>query len=108
MTLRSYSLLHATFRSGAAGFFDYCIDNQLVRMLNPARGLLIPGAHNKAEFASGKQANMARVMAFLVTAITFRTGFIGNKNSVDIAARLRIACLLLPHRNRYYIQSRSG
>lgn len=30
------------------GFFDYCIDNQLVRMLNPARGLLIPGAHNKA------------------------------------------------------------
>ena len=31
-----------------SGFFDYCIDNQLVRMLNPARGLLIPGAHNKA------------------------------------------------------------
>ena len=31
------------------GFFDYCIDNQLVRMLNPARGLLIHGAHNKAE-----------------------------------------------------------
>ena len=32
-----------------AGFFDYCIDNQLARMQNPARGLLIPGAHNKAK-----------------------------------------------------------
>lgn len=32
-----------------AGFFDYCIDNKVARMENPARGLLIPGAHNKAE-----------------------------------------------------------
>jgi integrase len=31
------------------GFFDYCIDNKVATMTNPARGLLIPGAHNKAE-----------------------------------------------------------
>ena len=31
------------------GFFDYCIDNKIATMTNPARGLLIPGAHNKAE-----------------------------------------------------------
>ncbi len=31
------------------GFFDYCIDNKVASMTNPARGLLIPGAHNKAE-----------------------------------------------------------
>lgn len=31
------------------GLFDYCIDNKMVRMDNPARGLLIVGAHNKAE-----------------------------------------------------------
>ncbi len=31
------------------GFFDYCIDNQIAKMQNPVRGLLIPGAHNKAE-----------------------------------------------------------
>ena len=31
------------------GFFDYCIDNKVAAMTNPARGLLIPGAHNKAE-----------------------------------------------------------
>ena len=31
------------------GFFDYCIDNKVAAMMNPARGLLIPGAHNKAE-----------------------------------------------------------
>ena len=46
------------------GFFDYCIDNQLVRMANPARGLLIPGAHNKAEsyepFTNGE---LARIFA---------------------------------------------
>jgi integrase len=31
------------------GFFDYCIDNKVAAMTNPARGLLIPRAHNKAE-----------------------------------------------------------
>lgn len=31
------------------GFFDYCIDNKVAIMTNPARGMLIPGAHNKAE-----------------------------------------------------------
>ncbi len=32
------------------GFFDYCINNKIApAMQNPARGLLIPGAHNKAE-----------------------------------------------------------
>lgn len=31
------------------GFFDYCIDNKVAAITNPARGLLIPGAHNKAE-----------------------------------------------------------
>jgi integrase len=31
------------------GFFDYCIDNKVAAMTNPARGLLIPGAHNKAK-----------------------------------------------------------
>ena len=31
------------------GFFDYCIDNKVAAMTNPARGLQIPGAHNKAE-----------------------------------------------------------
>ena len=31
------------------GFFDYCIDNKVATMTNPARGLQIPGAHNKAE-----------------------------------------------------------
>ena len=31
------------------GFYDYCIDNKVATMTNPARGLLIPGAHNKAE-----------------------------------------------------------
>jgi integrase len=31
------------------GFFDYCIDNKIVAMNNPARGLLVKGAHNKAE-----------------------------------------------------------
>ena len=31
------------------GFFDYCIANKVAAMTNPARGLLIPGAHNKAE-----------------------------------------------------------
>lgn len=32
-----------------SGFFDYCIDNKIVTMDNPARGLLVKGAHNKAE-----------------------------------------------------------
>ena len=31
------------------GFFDYCIDNQVVNMVNPAKGLFIVGASNKAE-----------------------------------------------------------
>ena len=31
------------------GFFDYCINNKVATITNPARGLLIPGAHNKAK-----------------------------------------------------------
>jgi integrase len=31
------------------GFFEYCIDNQVANMANPAKGLYIVGAHNKAE-----------------------------------------------------------
>ena len=35
--------------SALKSFFDYCIDNQLVNMVNPAQGKLIPGANNLAE-----------------------------------------------------------
>ncbi|WP_394755244.1 DUF6538 domain-containing protein [Rhodoferax sp.] len=35
--------------SALKSFFDYCIGNQLVNMVNPALGLLIPGANNLAE-----------------------------------------------------------
>jgi integrase len=31
------------------GFFDYCISNKVVNMVNPAKDLYIVGAHNKAE-----------------------------------------------------------
>lgn len=31
------------------GFFDYCIDNKVAKMENPAKGLFIVGARNKAE-----------------------------------------------------------
>ena len=31
------------------GFFDYCISNQVVNMVNPARDLYVVGASNKAE-----------------------------------------------------------
>jgi integrase len=31
------------------GFFDYCINNKVVNMVNPAKDLYIVGAHNKAE-----------------------------------------------------------
>ena len=31
------------------GFFDYCINNNVVNMVNPAKDLYIVGAHNKAE-----------------------------------------------------------
>ena len=31
------------------GFFEYCIDNKVANMANPAKGLYIVGAHNKAE-----------------------------------------------------------
>jgi integrase len=31
------------------GFFEYCISNKVVNMANPAKGLYIVGAHNKAE-----------------------------------------------------------
>ncbi len=31
------------------GFFDYCIDNKVAAMDNPARGLLVKGAANKAQ-----------------------------------------------------------
>jgi integrase len=47
-----------------AGFFDYCIDNQLVQMQNPARGLLIPGAHNKAmSYLPFTNDEMAKIFA---------------------------------------------
>lgn len=32
-----------------SGFFDYCIGNKIAKMQNPADGISIPGAHNKAE-----------------------------------------------------------
>ena len=35
--------------SALKSFFDYCIGNKVVTMVNPAQGLLIPGANNKAE-----------------------------------------------------------
>ena len=35
--------------SALKAFFDYCIDNKVVNMVNPAQGLLIPGANNLAE-----------------------------------------------------------
>lgn len=35
--------------SALKSFFDYCIDNKVVNMVNPAHGLLIPGANNLAE-----------------------------------------------------------
>lgn len=31
------------------GFFEYCIDNKVANMVNPAKDLYIVGAHNKAE-----------------------------------------------------------
>ena len=31
------------------GFFEYCIDNKVAAMENPAKGLLVKGAQNKAE-----------------------------------------------------------
>lgn len=34
--------------SALTGFFDYCIDNKVARMENPAKGLLISGANAKA------------------------------------------------------------
>ena len=35
--------------SALKAFFDYCINNKLVNMVNPAQGLLISGANNLAE-----------------------------------------------------------
>lgn len=35
--------------SALKSFFNYCIDNKVVNMVNPALGLLIPGANNRAE-----------------------------------------------------------
>ena len=35
--------------SALKSFFDYCIGNQVVNMVNPALGLLIPGSNNLAE-----------------------------------------------------------
>lgn len=46
------------------GFFDYCIDNKIVSMNNPARGLLVKGAHNKAEsYKPFTNQELARIFA---------------------------------------------
>ena len=47
------------------GFFDYCISNKIAAaMQNPARGLLIPRAHNKAEsYDVFTQDEIARIFA---------------------------------------------
>ncbi len=47
-----------------ASLFDYCIANKVARMENPARGLLIPGAHNKAEsYEPFTAEELARIFA---------------------------------------------
>lgn len=46
------------------GFFEYCIDNKVARMENPAKGLLVKGAHKKAQsYKVFTQDDLGRIFA---------------------------------------------